>query len=170
MRKCQIKTALLTALTAFFCLDSGNSFAQYAVFDASNLAKAVEQLQQQQKSFEQDQLAYQKLVDQYATQLDELEQATATFYSITGSRNLGDLLNSSAEQDLRRALPGNLQSLIAIDQENGLGSAASETQSIYNNYYAAYEPLAGEEYLAQDNEYSQAFDQNSQTTYAALAA
>ena len=102
------------------CLFSTTSRAQgIPVIDATNVAQAIAQLEQ--------------MAQDYQMQIQQLDQALANYNAITGGRNLGDLKNSSAEQDLRRALPPNLQELIGLNNASGLGSAGLQTQGINND-------------------------------------
>jgi hypothetical protein len=113
-----------------------------------------------------------EMAKDYQNQMEQLEQALATHNSITGSRNIGDLLNSSAQQDLRRALPDNLQDMIGLNNAPNLGNAGSNTQSIYNNLLSAYNPITGAELFASNptSDLASAHNRHSQTTTAALAA
>lgn len=113
-----------------------------------------------------------EMAKDYQNQIEQLEQALATHNSITGGRNIGDLLNSSANQDLRRALPDNLQDMIGLNNASGLGNAGLSTQSIYNGLLNTYNPIAGTELYASDpsGPLANAHNRHSQTTTAALAA
>ncbi len=128
------------------------------VFDGVAVGHAVTQLNEMAKD--------------YQTQLDQLDQALSTYNSITGGRNIGDLLNSSAEQDLRRALPSNLQDMIGLDSAGGLGSSGLQTQGIYNDLLSSYNPITGADLFTSDpsGTLATAHDRHKDTTVAALAA
>ncbi|MGH1377103.1 MAG: type IV secretion system protein [Alphaproteobacteria bacterium] len=128
------------------------------VIDTSSIAQTILQLEQ--------------MATDYQNQIQQLDQALATYNSITGGRNLGDLQNSSAEQDLRRALPPGLQDLIGLNNASGLGASGLQTQGIYNDILSTYQPITGANLIPSDptGSLASAHDRQSNTTYAAMAA
>ncbi|MDH5723699.1 MAG: type IV secretion system protein, partial [Alphaproteobacteria bacterium] len=84
-----------------------------------------------------------KMTQDYQNQIQQLDQAISTYNSLTGGRNIGDLLNSSPQQDLRRALPADLQDMIGLNYASGLGTAGLQTQNIYNDLLTTYNPITG---------------------------
>ncbi|MGH1379150.1 MAG: type IV secretion system protein [Alphaproteobacteria bacterium] len=128
------------------------------VIDSTSIAQTILQLEQ--------------MAEDYQNQIQQLDQALATYNSITGGRSLGDLRNSSAEQDLRRALPPHLQDLIGLNNASGLGSAGLQTQGIYNDILTTYQPATGATLIpsAPTSSLAGAHDRYSNTTYAAMAA
>lgn len=128
------------------------------VFDATSVAQAIAQLEQ--------------MAQDYQMQLQQLDQALANYNAITGGRNLGDLRNSTVEQDLRRALPPDLQDLIGLNNASGLGTAGLQTQGIYNDIVTTYQPATGASLIpsAPTSSLASAHDRYSNTTYAAMAA
>lgn len=101
-------------LTAAFSLFLANaSFATgIPVFDASTFAQAV--------------LTVQKMQTQIQNQLQQYQQMQQQYQALTGSRNLGDILNNPA---LRQYLPANWQSTYDQIKNGNLSPAA---QAILN--------------------------------------
>ncbi len=128
------------------------------VFDATSVAQAIAQIEQMAKDYE--------------LQLEQIDQALANYNAITGGRDLGTLRNSTAEQDLRRALPPELQELIGLNNATSLGAAGLETQSIYNDILTTYDPVTGADLIPSDpgGSVAGAHDRHANTTYAAMAA
>ena len=128
------------------------------VIDPANLAQAVAQVNQ--------------MVQQYARQLEQLNEAIRQGDAMTGSRAMGSLLNSSVKSDLRRSLPDDLLDMINLPAAGGLGTSATATQGIYNNYITEYDPISGADfvYLNPTSEISKSHDRNVGATYANLSA
>lgn len=152
-----MKKLILTTAIAL-CLTSPAKAQGIPVIDAASITQAILQLQQ--------------MAEDYQNQIQQLDQALATYNSITGGRNLGNLQNSSLEQDLRRALPPELQELIGLNNASGLGAAGLQTQGIYNDILTTYQPITGANLIPSDptGSLAGAHDRQSNTTYAAMAA
>lgn len=146
------------AIIAIFALSTPAQAGGIPVIDGVAIGHAVTQLNEMAKD--------------YQTQLDQLEQSLDTYNSLTGTRNIGDLLNSSADQDLRRALPADLQDMIGLNNASNLGASGLETQGFYNDLITKYDPISGADLFASDpsGSLASAHDRHSNTTYAALAA
>ena len=156
----KLRKILLTLAVSAACLISPNTTKAggIPVIDGVAITHAITQLNEMAKD--------------YQTQLDQLDQALNTYNSLTGGRDIGDLLNSSADQDLRRALPADLQDMIGLNNANGLGSAGLQTQGIYGDLLTNYNPISGAELFTNDptGTLATAHDRYKDTTYAALAA
>ncbi len=152
------KMMRIAAIITTFTLSSPAQAGGIPVFDGVAVGHAITQLNEMAKD--------------YQTQLDQLEQSLDTYNSLTGTRNIGDLLNSSADQDLRRALPDDLQDMIGIGSASNLGASSLETQGFYNDLLTTYDPISGADLFASDpnGSLASAHDRHSNTTYAALAA
>lgn len=149
---------LSTVTVISLCLSSPAKAGGIPVIDVVSVGHAVTQLNEMAKD--------------YQTQLEQLDQALSTYNSLTGGRNIGDLLNSSAEQDLRRALPADLQDMIGLNNAGGLGSSGLQTQGIYNDLLTSYNPITGADLFTSDptGTLASAHDRHKDTTVAALAA
>jgi type IV secretion system protein VirB5 len=107
-----VKRILVCAAVATSLVLSGSAAATgIPVIDIANLAQDIQQF------------------TQLAAQLERLEQQLAQaqqqYQSITGSRNMGGLFNSPAEQQMRMYAPGSWQQSLSILQQGGNpGSAA----------------------------------------------
>lgn len=151
----------ITKLT-FFVLTVGILISHPAgamiVYDPTNNAQLVSQLNQ--------------MVKQYQQQLQQLQQAVQQTSAMTGTRNMGSLINSPADAQLRRYLPSDWQSTLGMGSASGLTGSASQTQSLYNGYNSTYAPVSGASAITRDpnGPMAQAIDRKTQTTYASMAA
>lgn len=86
------------------------------VIDIANLAQDIQQFEQLTAQLQQLQ--------------QQLAQAQQQYQSITGSRNMGGLFNSPAEQQMRMYAPGSWEQSLSILQRGGNpGSAADVAQA-----------------------------------------
>lgn len=86
------------------------------VIDIANLAQDIQQFEQLTAQLQQLQ--------------QQLAQAQQQYQSITGSRGMGGLFNSPAEQQMRMYAPGSWQQSLSILQQGGNpGSAADVTRA-----------------------------------------
>ena len=155
--KSSIKIALpLAAAVAALIVNAGAQ--AMVVYDPSNYSEAVTQFNQ--------------MVKTYQSQLQQLQQQIQQTSALTGTRNMGSLLNGPAEADLRRFLPADWQNTMKMNGANNLGSNAAQTQGLYNSYYSTYAPVTGAAAVSKDpaGPVAQSIDRNTQTTYAAMAA
>jgi len=148
----------ITVIASFLAIPSSTKAQGIPVIDTSSIAQTLIQIQEMARD--------------YQNQLQQLDTALSTYNSLTGGRDIGDLLNSSPEQDLRRALPTNLQNMIGLNNASGLGASALQTQSIYNDLLTTYNPITGEDLFPSDptGTLAKSHDRRSQTTTAAMAA
>jgi type IV secretion system protein VirB5 len=132
--------------------------AQYEVYDPWNHAELVTQFNQMVKSYQQ--------------QLQQLQQQIQQTGALTGTRSMGGLLNGTAEADLRRYLPPDWQTTLAMGGATGLTSSATRTQNLYSGYYRTYVPISGAVAIASDptGPLATALDRRTETTYASMAA
>lgn len=114
---------------------------------------------------------YDHLKKQYERQLDQLEKATQTLSSLTSDNDLGDLLNSTIEQDLRRVLPTDIQDLLGLSTPKGLVEANSAMQDLHKDIHDMYQPTDIQKLYPNENDKIQAssHQQHSQAAHAAMA-
>jgi len=157
MNKTPIRTALTVSALMTALLVSTAAPAMI-VYDPSNYAESVTQFNQMVKSYQQ--------------QLQQLQQQISTTSALTGTRNMGSLLNSPVAADLRRIAPADWQNTMKMGGATGLGSSATQTQGLYNSYYSANAPITGAAAVSKDptGPVAQSIDRHTQTTYAAMAA
>ncbi len=153
-----MKKLILTTAIALCFLPSHSKAQGIPVYDNASVLQAIAQIEQMARDYE--------------LQLRQIDQALANYNAITGGRDIGTLHNSSAEQDLRRALPPDLQELIGLNNATNLGAAGLETQGIYNDILTTYQPATGADLIPSDpnGSLAGAYDRHSNTTYAAMAA
>ena len=101
---------------AFNVMIASSGFAQIPVFDAESIAKSVEQLNKMQEQ-------YQVLQQQYA----QLQQQ---YQSMTGSRNLGNVLN---DPKLQNYLPQDWQQANQDILKQGLSGLSNEGRALYDS-------------------------------------
>lgn len=101
---------------AVLMLTAGSAFAQIPVTDGASIAARAMQ--------HAESLA--KHLEQIATLKAQLESANRQYEALTGTRNLGDLLNNPA---IRKSLPDDVQALLKSG-ENNLGSITHSVQRI----------------------------------------
>ena len=155
----RVRRALhLTVLIAGLSLFSAGVCANGIVYDPTNHAELVTQLNQ--------------LVKQYQQQLQQLNQAIQLTGAITGVRSMGSIANGPAEAVLRRYLPPDWQNTLKMGGATGLNSTGAQTQGLYNNLYNTYKPVSGASAITRDpsGPISQSIDHKTQTTYASMAA
>jgi type IV secretion system protein VirB5 len=128
------------------------------VYDASNFAQVVTQLDQMTKD--------------YQKQLEQLNEAIKQTGAITGTRDMGSIANSAYEAELRRYLPSSWQQTMNMINASDLSSGALGTQNIYSDLYTTYNPISGAQSMPSDpnGAISKALDRRAGTTYAAMAA
>lgn len=97
-------------------LVSANAAAQIPVTDTASISAQAMQ--------HAESLA--KYLEQIATLKQQLESAKRQYEALTGTRNLGDLLNNPA---IRKSLPDDVQAMLKSG-DNSLGSIANSVQRI----------------------------------------
>ena len=134
------------------------------VFDGTNVIQntltALRTLQQ-----------YEQMIESYKTQIEELEQATQQVESLTGSRGIGDLLNSRAFRDARRYTPSSWRDTLRILEAGGLPGSASDVRDIYAGMSDRYGIAGAAETNTVNAEApnAQAFEQRRDTNFATAA-
>ena len=128
------------------------------VYDASGFTQLIAQLD--------------AMADDYANQIDQLEEAVRQADAITGTRNMGDVANGVFEQQLRQYLPNTWQDTLNMINGALIPNGALGTQNIYSDLYNEYDPLSGATIMASDStgQLARAIDRRTGTTYAAIAA
>lgn len=113
---------LLAVSTFFFALlFSNSSFAGIPVIDAANLAQALIQVQSWAQQYEQMAQEYAQLEMQYK--------------AISGARNLGDIINNPA---LENVVPSDITNVYRAIQQGGVAGLSSaaralrDSQAVYN--------------------------------------
>lgn len=154
MKRIALSTLVVSLL---MCVPSMAQAQGIPVYDASSFAQMVSQMEAMSRD--------------YQKQLEQLDQAIKQADAITGTRNMGALNNSSLETELRRYLPTTWAQTMNMMNAQGLGSAGTQTQNIYNSLTTAFQPLPGSEFLPSDpnGPIAQALDRRNNTTYAAMA-
>ena len=153
-----LKAMRTMAATATIAISSPAQAGGIPVFDGVAISHAVIQINEMAKD--------------YQAQLDQLKQSLDTYNSLSGERNIGDLLNSSIDKDLRRALPADLQDMIGLKSATNLSASGLKTQSIYNDLLTTFDPISGADLFTSEpsGSLAMAHDRLNNTTYAALAA
>lgn len=94
----------------------GNSaYASIPTIDSANLAQAIQQV-----------VAWQK---QYQQMVDQFQQAKQQYNSLTGTRNLGDILNNPA---LQGVVPSDIATIYSAVQQGGQGGLTNAAQLLRN--------------------------------------
>lgn len=112
----KLKTPILKLVAALMIAGStvvaGTAGASgFPVIDIANLAQAIQQ--------------YIQLTEQLAQLQQQYTQQVRQYQSLTGLRNMGQLFNSSVEQQMRSYAPTSWQQSLQVLQQGGLpGSAA----------------------------------------------
>ena len=114
---------------------------------------------------------YQQMIEAYKTQLEELEQAAQQVESLTGSRGIGDLLNSRTFRDARRYTPSSWRDTVRILEAGGLPGSASDVRDVYADMNERYgiNGAAETNSVNADAPNAQAFQQRRDTNYATAA-
>jgi type IV secretion system protein VirB5 len=117
-------------LVVLLGLAAGDAQAGMPVFDGSNFAQAVLQVQgwvKQGQQMAQQATSWSQQYTQMAQQIQQLQQSyqqlQQTYQSISGIRNMGDLANNPA---LRRYLPNDYQQALQL----GTGAANGQYSSL----------------------------------------
>lgn len=110
--KTQIQTIIASLIVAGSTVVAGTAGAGgLPVIDVANLAQAIQQ--------------YIQLTEQLAQLQQQYTQQVRQYESLTGLRNMGQLFNSSVEQQMRSYAPTSWQQSLQVLQQGGLpGSAA----------------------------------------------
>jgi len=126
------------------------------VYDAASYIQMLSQLEQMAKD--------------YQKQLEQLDQAVKQTGALTGTRDMGSLLNGGDEASLRRYLPGSWQDILSMNSSQN--ESASGAQQIYQQLRATYNHLPAEEFIASDPEgpIAKAYERRTGTTLAAMSA
>lgn len=113
---------ILARLRVFICVAATlltlSAQAQIPVTDAASIAARATQ--------HAESLA--KYLEQIATLKQQLESAQRQYSALTGTRNLGDILNNPS---IRKSLPSDVQSILK-SSESSLGSMESSVKRIRN--------------------------------------
>ena len=119
-------------LAAAITLTPMTSFAGIPVIDVTNIVQntltAVRTLQQ-----------YEQMLEDYKTQLEELDQATKQVESLTGNRDIGDLLNGGSYREARRYTPTTWRDTMHILEAGGLPGSVADVIDIYQGHTAVNE-------------------------------
>ena len=153
------KPLIAIIATALMLITPSSSNAQgIPVYDASGYAQLIAQLD--------------AMADDYANQIDQLEEAVRQADAITGTRNMGDVANGVFEQQLRQYLPNTWKDTLNMINGAPIPNGALGTQNIYSNLYSEFDPLSGATIMASDpsGQVAKAIDRRTGTTYAAIAA
>lgn len=112
------------------------------------------------------------MVEQIENMAQQLEAAREGNLAITGTRNMGSLLNGSTEARMRRYAPDSLEDLINITESGNVSSSAYGTRSTYNRLYSEVNPVTTAELNPSNPSYTSAvaYERNVNTTLAAMAA
>lgn len=151
------KLIFTLAVTSCLCMTTNNANAAgVTVNDPVAIAKQI--------------LQYKTQLEQYARQYEQLQQAINQAKAMTGTRLMGNMLNTVLDQDLRRALPADLGSL--LDPSSGSFSmSAEEVVSILEVMQERYDPVKIEDFGENaDLPWHKAYSQHSKTTHSTLAA
>lgn len=113
-----------------------------------------------------------KMAQDYQKQIEQLEEAMKQTNALTGSREMGSLMNSPLEASMRRYLPNTWQETMNIMNTSGLSGAGLQTQKTYSNLYTSYEPAPGAALMVSNpnSTAARAYDRRVSTTFAAMAA
>jgi type IV secretion system protein VirB5 len=130
------KVTAALALTAGL-LSTNAAHAGVPVIDVANLAQSIMQVIAWAQQYGQMDASYVEQLQQYAKQVEQWQQQVQHYQSITGTRNLGDIMNNPA---LQQVVPGASQlmtgySAVNAQGFNGLSSAAQSMRSatmLYN--------------------------------------
>lgn len=106
------------------------------------------------------------MVEQLERMQQQIERQTEMRDAMSGSRNMGDLLNGSIERDMRRYTPDRLADLIAGQ------NMSSGAQNTYSRLSSEYKPLDSSEYDPNGTNHptAKAYERQVQTTFAAMSA
>lgn len=128
------------------------------VYDAAGFAQMISQVN--------------AMAQDYAKQLEQLDEAVQQRKAMTGARNAGDILNGALEKQLREYLPNTWEDTMNLITANDLPASAFGTQGIYTDLINTYDPVSGADTFSSDptGPLSHARDRRTSTTYAAMAA
>ncbi len=131
------------------------------VIDVANLAKMAEEMATMQKQLDQ-------MTEAYSKQLEQLDQAVQQTQSMTGTRNMGNLLNGAEEARMRHYVPDTMSDLIDGGQNIPVASTVPQA---FSSLKEEYQPLAPEDFGEKDAALpaNAAYMERSNTDYAALA-
>ncbi len=151
-------------LAAAITLTPMTSFAGIPVIDVTNIVQntltAVRTLQQ-----------YEQMLEDYQTQLEELDQAIRQVESLTGNRGIGDLLNGASYREARRYTPTTWQDTMRILEAGGLPGSVADVIDIYQGHTDRYEIANRDVYnvVNEDAPNAVAFEQRRNTNMATFA-
>lgn len=149
---------LLSIFIAAMALPQYSYGSGIPVYDATAFAKLVEEAAMLQEQIDQMAQAYNK-------QLEQLAEAKQQTESLTGTRDMGSLLNDSDESAMRYYVPGTLEDLLGNHSETDpIGAAIGTLQDQYipltpEEFGDAYASLPG----------NAAYIRRSQTDHAVIA-
>jgi len=131
------------------------------VIDIANLAKMAEEMATMQRQLDQMTAAYSKQLEQ----LDQAEQQTG---AVTGTRQMGSLLNGAEEAQMRHYVPENMNDLLDGGQNIPVASTVPQD---FASLKEEYQPLAPEDFgeNAAALPANAAYLERSNTDYAAIA-
>lgn len=110
-----IKKLSVSLLFVCTCFGSQSAHAGIPVIDAANLAQAIQQI-----------VAWGK---QYQQMVDQIKQAEQQYKSVTGTRNLGDILNNPM---LKQAVPADVAQVLNAINSGGSAGLTGAAQAIRN--------------------------------------
>ncbi len=127
------------------------------VIDVANVAESIRQLVQMQQA--------------YQRQFEELQQSIKQVEALTGSRGMGDLLNSPAFRDSRRYTPTTWEDTLRILEAGGLPGSAADTRAIYETHAETFQVGSGADIDRRDETSPNALahERRRDTAYASMA-
>ena len=108
-----IKKSAVAAALGFGLLGGTAAHAGIPVIDVASLTQAIQQVVAWGQQFGQ-------MTDQYQQMLTQYQQMVREYNAVTGTRNLGDIINNPA---LQQAVPGGTQLMTAYSSINANGMA-----------------------------------------------
>ncbi len=152
---------LLITACMVIALPSSSYSGGIPVIDAANLAKMAEEMATMQRQLDQMTTAYSK-------QLEQLDQAVQQTGAVTGTRQMGSLLNGAEEQQMRHYVPDNMGDLLGGGQNIPVASTVPQD---FTRLREEYQPLAPEDFgeSAAALPGNAAYLERNNSDYAALA-
>jgi len=125
-----LKRSAVAAALGFGLLGGTAANAGIPVIDVASLTQAIQQVVAWGQQYGQ-------MTDQYTQMLQQYQQLVREYNAVTGTRNLGDILNNPA---LQQAVPGGTQLMTAYSSINANGIAGlSNSARALRNATAIYD-------------------------------
>ncbi len=149
---------VIYSLFSLLLLTSNAKAQGIPVYDAAGFVQLIAQVDQ--------------MAQDYAKQIEQLDEAVQQTAALTGTRNMGSFANDALEAELRRYLPTTWENTIDMINAGGLSNSALGTQGIFNDLYTAYNPISGANFVGSDptGPIASAVDRRTNTTFVAMAA